>query len=65
LNMKKDRYKAVAGQCSKEIDQLAFKMKELNSQINNTKSEYEVKLAMKDGEINRLEKLLSELRASL
>lgn len=65
VRQKKDRYKAVAGQCAKEIDQLAVKMQELNSQIISTKTEYEVKLGQKDGEITRLEKMLSETRASL
>jgi hypothetical protein len=40
-------------------------MQDLNLQIINTKTEYEVKLGQKDGEITRLEKMLSETRASL
>lgn len=40
-------------------------MRDLNTQIATVKQEYEVKLAAKDGEISRLERTLSETKASL
>ena len=65
LEQKKDRYKDAANQGQKETDQLSKRMRDLNTQIATVRQEYEVKIAAKDGEITRLERILSETKASL
>ena len=65
LETKKDRYKDAANQCNKEIEQLSKRMREMSTQIGSVKQEYEVKIAQKDGDITRLERIISETKASL
>eukprot|EP00347_Sterkiella_histriomuscorum_P012537 403368193 len=65
LLTKKNTYKQKLKQSQDQITQLLHKFKEVEKEILNQQSQFDLKIAQKDGELMRYEKDLSELRVML
>ncbi|TNV86198.1 hypothetical protein FGO68_gene12493 [Halteria grandinella] len=65
LKQKKDRYKQMASNFNAESKKAVERLKEVERELGQQRTDFEVKLAQKEGEIMRLERFLSDQKASL